>query len=99
MRLTKRTLAAVAAGAAVFAGSGAALANGLNVQPTALRKAIKDAVKAQIDQNVKDGVLTKAQGDAIKEQIDNRAVGVSAGLRPSFGLGDLDVLGAATDYL
>jgi hypothetical protein len=126
MKLTpRRTLVALVAGIALFAGSGAALANGgfgifgafgfsgssnqtallndvanrLDVSPTKLRSAIKDAVKAQVDQQVKDGLLTKTQGDAVKEQIDNGAVGVSAGLRGGFGIRDLDVIAAAADYL
>ena len=52
------------------------VAKNLNVSNTALRKAVKDALKARVDQQVKDGVLTKAQGDDVKARIDSGAVHV-----------------------
>src|SRR5215213_8580959 len=68
----------------------------LNVSGAALRKAVKDAVKAQVDQQVKDGLLTKAEGDKIKERVDNGAVHVGVG--PA-GAGDLGIAKAAASYL
>jgi len=68
----------------------------LNVSGAALRKAVKDTVKAQVDQQVKDGLLTKAEGDKIKERVDNGAVHVGVG--PA-GVGDLGIMQAAAAYL
>jgi hypothetical protein len=68
------------------------------VSNTKLRTAIKDALKAQVDQQVKDGLLTKAEGDTLKARIDSGSVGVEVG--PSgAGFGDLGVLDAAAAYL
>ena len=73
------------------------VAKNLNVSNTALRKAVKDALKARIDQQVKDGLLTKAQGDDVKARIDSGAVHVGVG--PA-GLGHgLGAIEAASSYL
>src|SRR5829696_4058465 len=72
------------------------VASRLNVSGAALRKAVKDAVKARVDQQVKDGLLTKAEGDKIKERVDNGAVHVGVG--PA-GVGDLGIMQAAAAYL
>ena len=75
------------------------VASRLKVTPTALRTAIEDAEKAQIDQQVKDGVLTKAEGDAIKERIDSGRVGIMAGGPADLSPGELGILSSAADYL
>lgn len=78
----------------------------LNVQPSALSDALKQATLDQIDAAVKAGTLTQAQADKLKAR-------VSAGDFPLFGLGGLrglpgggffgagklDVLSAAATYL
>src|SRR3954447_25407900 len=74
------------------------VASRLNVSGAALRKAIKDSIKAQVDQQVKDGVLTKDDADKIKERIDKGAAHVGVG-PAGVGLGDLGVLKSATAYL
>jgi hypothetical protein len=77
----------------------------LNVQPSALSDALKQATLDQIDAAVKAGTLTQAQADKLKAR-------VNAGDFPLFGLGGrgfagpgffgagkMDVLSAAADYL
>jgi hypothetical protein len=73
------------------------VAKNLNVSNTALRKAVKDALKARVDQQVKDGLLTKAQGDDIKARIDSGAVHVGVG--PAGLGGGLGAIEAASSYL
>jgi polyhydroxyalkanoate synthesis regulator phasin len=51
----------------------------LGVTPAQLSSALKQALKNQVDEAVKDGRLTKAEGDRLKQVID-------AGGAPSFGL-------------
>ena len=75
-----------------------AVAKNLGVSGTALRKAVKDALKTQVDQQVKDGVLTKAQGDALKSRIDGGAVHLGVG-GPGMGMGAVNVLEAVSSYL
>lgn len=75
-----------------------AVAKNVGVSNKALRAAVKDALKAQVDQQVKDGVLTEAQGDAIKTKIDSGTVHVGVG-PAGMGGGDLGVLEAASSYL
>jgi hypothetical protein len=72
------------------------VASRLNVSGAALRKAVKDAVKAQVDQQVKDGLITKEVADEIKARIDKGAVHVGVG--PAIP-GDLGVLKSAAAYL
>jgi hypothetical protein len=116
----KRTAAGLVAGAALLAGSGAALAHGgpggllgfghgggnqttllnavasnLGVAPAKLRTAVKDALRAQVDQQLKDGVLTAAQAADVKERIANGSVKVGVGPAGA----ELGLLDAATDYL
>jgi hypothetical protein len=74
-----------------------AVATNLGVSYTKLRTAIKDALKAQVDQAVAAGKLTAAQGTAIKTRIDNGAVHVGVG--GPRGLGGGDPLAAAATYL
>jgi hypothetical protein len=73
------------------------VAKNLGVSGTALRKAVKDALKARVDQQVKDGTLTKAQADDVKTRIDSGAVNVGIG-RAGAG-GELGALSAASAYL
>ena len=75
-----------------------AVAKNLNVSNTALRKAIKDALKAQVDKAVAAGALTKAQGDDAKSRIDSGAVHVGVG-PVHMGWGDLGAIDAASAYL
>lgn len=121
MRLvSRRTVAAVAAGVVLATGSAVALAGGggggphgsgnqtallndvasrLDVTGARLRTAIKNAFKAQIDQQLKDGLLTEAQAAAAKERIDAGRVGVSAGNSVRFSWSDLGYLQASATYL
>jgi hypothetical protein len=71
------------------------VATNLGVSNAKLRSAIKDALKAQVDQRQKDGTITAAQATAQKQRIDAGAVHVGVG-GPGVGV---DVLGAAADYL
>lgn len=73
------------------------VAKNLNVSGTALRKAVKDALKARVDQQVTDGLLTKAQGDDVKSRIDSGAVHVGVG--PAGIGGGLGAIDAASSYL
>lgn len=73
-------------------------AGNLGVSPAALRKAIREALKAQVERQVRDGVLTATQGAAAKEAIDSGSAGVTLG-RGAAGLERLDVLEAAAAYL
>jgi hypothetical protein len=72
-----------------------AVAGNLGVTPAKLRTAVKDALKAQVDQQVKDGLLTAAQAADVKERIANGAVHVGVGPAGA----DLGVIDAASDYL
>jgi hypothetical protein len=72
-----------------------AVATNLKVSPASLRAAVKDALKAQVDQQVKDGRLTAAQAADVKERIANGSVHVGVGPAGA----DLDALDAAADYL
>jgi hypothetical protein len=71
------------------------VATNLGVSNAKLRSAIKDALKAQVDQAQKDGAITAAQATAQKQRIDAGTVHVGVG-GPAVGV---DVLGAAADYL
>jgi hypothetical protein len=71
------------------------VASNLGVKPAALRTAVKDALKAQVDQQVKDGVLTAAQAAEIKDRIASGSVHVGVGPAEA----DLGVIDAAADYL
>jgi hypothetical protein len=75
------------------------VASRLNVTPANLRKAIKDASKAQIDQAVKNGALSNAQALALKERIDAGSVAVSVGRPAPVGLQELGVIEASAEYL
>jgi hypothetical protein len=100
--------AALAHGGLGFGGFGLGKAGGdqsallsdvakrLNVSPAQLRKAIKDAAKAQVDQAVTNGDLTRTQADALKERIDEGAATV--GIGPA-RVGDLGILEASAAYL
>jgi hypothetical protein len=71
------------------------VATNLGVSNAKLRSAVKDALKAQVDQRLKDGAITAAQATAQKQRIDAGTVHVGLG-GPS---ADVDLLGAAADYL
>lgn len=75
------------------------VAGRLDVTGARLRTAIKNAFKAQIDQQLKDGLLTEAQATAAKERIDAGRVGVSAGNAIRFSWSDLGYVQAAAGYL
>jgi hypothetical protein len=75
-----------------------AVATNLGVTNAKLRSAVKDALKAQVDQQVKDGLLTAAQGTDLKARIDSGAVHVGVG-PAGFGWGDIGALDAAATYL
>ena len=72
-----------------------AVAVKLGVQPAALRTAVKDVLKAQVDQQVKDGNLTPAQATAIKDRIANGSVHIGVGPPDA----DIGLADAAAAYL
>lgn len=53
----------------------------LGVQPSALEKALQNALKSRVDAAVAAGQLTKAQGDSIKARIDAGGVPLLVGPR------------------
>ncbi len=73
------------------------VAKNLNVSGSALRKAVKDALAASVDQQVKAGVLTKAEGDTVKARIASGAVHVGVG--PAGIGGGAGPIEAASSYL
>jgi hypothetical protein len=75
-----------------------AVAKNVGVSNTAFRKAVKDALKAQVDAQVASGALTKAQGDDLKARIDSGTVRVGVG-PAGLGWGELGVLDAASSFL
>ncbi len=78
----------------------------LGVQPSALTKALQNALESRVDAAVAAGKLTKAQGDALKARIDSGEMPLFAGPRgfagPHGGLGHhgrLAELDSAAAYL
>jgi hypothetical protein len=71
------------------------LATRLGVSNDKLRSSVKAALKAQVDQQVKDGQLTAAQATDAKARIDSGTVRIGVGPPEA----DLGVLDAAAGYL